>query len=378
MTKQQFIPVCEPTLNGNEKKYVLEALETNWISSSGKFLNEFEKGFADYCGVKFGVACSSGTAALHLALLALDIKEGDEVILPDFTMVSTLFSILYVGAKPVFVDVEPDTGNIDPGLIEEKITEKTKAIMVVHIYGHPVEIEPINKIAQKHNLKIVEDAAEAHGAKYKGKKCGSLGDIACFSFYGNKIITTGEGGMVVTDNAILAEKCKYFKNLCFPLNGPRNYTHEDLGYNYRMTNIQAAIGVAQLGQMNELKQKRRNNAKLYNQLLSKIPGVITPCEKKYALNVYWMYGIQIVEHEFGMSRDQLAKNLKIHGIDTRLYFQPMHSQPVLKKFGLIDNHSYPNTELLACQGLYLPSGSGLDSEHIHSICKTISSIQQGN
>lgn len=378
MTKQQFIPVCEPLLNGNEKKYVLEALETNWISSSGKFLNEFETGFADYCGVKFGVACSNGTAALHLALLSLDITEGDEVILPDFTMASTLFSILYVGAKPVFVDVEPETGNIDPRLIEEKITEKTKAIMVVHIYGHPVDFDPIKKVADKYKLKIIEDAAEAHGAEYNGRKCGSLGDIACFSFYGNKIITTGEGGMVVTNNPNLAEKCKYYKNLCFPLNGPRNYTHADLGYNYRMTNLQAAIGLAQLEQIDELKENRRKNAKLYNQLLSEIPGLITPPEKEYAYNVYWMYGIQIIEKEFGMNRDQLADKLKEIGIDTRLFFQPMHSQPVLQKYGITETDSYPNTELLASQGLYLPSGSGLSSENITFIANSISSIQQGN
>jgi len=368
---RNFIPVCEPYFCGNEKKYLKECIDSGWISSSGKFIERFEKKFAKYCGVRYGITTTSGTTALHLALLAAGIKKGDEVIIPDFTMVSTLFAVLYCQARPVFVDVKEETGNIDISKIEEKITKKTKAIIPVHIYGHPVDIDPILRLAKKYNLCVVEDAAEAHGAEYKGKKCGGLGHLACFSFYANKIITCGEGGMVVTNNKKLASRCRYFKNLCFPLSGKRSYIHKNLGYNYRMTNVQAAIGLAQLEKIKELVRRRRKNAELYNKFLKNVPGLKLPVEKPYAKNVYWMYGIVVDPKKFGRTRNRLAKILKGKGIDSRNFFQPMHKQPVLTKMGIFDKNNYPTTEKLAKNGLYLPSGSGLTEKEIFYICKTI-------
>lgn len=275
-----MIPVCTPLLSGNEKKYLLDAIETNWISSSGKYISKFEEAFAKYCKVKHGIAVTNGTNALHLALTALGIGKGDEVIIPNFTMIASAFAVCYTDAMPVFVDANKDTWNIDPKKIEEKITDKTKAIMVVHIYGLPCDMDHIKEIASKHNLKVIEDAAESHGAEYKGEKCGALGDIACFSFFGNKIITTGEGGMVVTNEDKLAEKCLYYKNLCFPLGGPRNYLHNDLGFNYRMSNLHAAIGLAQTEKANDYVEMRIKNNELYRKYLEGVNGIIFQPEKK--------------------------------------------------------------------------------------------------
>jgi len=299
MKKGKFIPVCEPLYLGNERKYVLDAVGSRWISSSGDYIKRFEECFSNYCGMKYGIAVTSGTAALHLALKALGIKKGDEVIIPDFTMVAVLFTVLYCGAKPVFIDAEPDTWNIDVKKIEEKITKKTKAIIVVHTYGHPVDMEPVIRFARKYDLYIIEDVAEAHGARYKKRRCGSIGHISCFSFYANKIITTGEGGMVLTSRRELAEKCRYYKNLCFPLGKKRDYIHNDIGFNYRMTNVQGALGLAQLENIDKFIERRRKNAGLYSRLLRDIPGIQLPVEKKYAKNVYWMYGIIIEPEKFG-------------------------------------------------------------------------------
>ncbi len=373
---KKFIPVCEPYLKGNEKKYLIDIINSGWISSSGGYIQKFEEKFSNYCGMKYGISCTSGTSALHLALLSLGIQKGDEIIIPDFTMVSTLFAILYCKARPVFVDVEKDTWNIDVKKIEEKITKKTKAIIPVHIYGHSVNMDPVLKLAKKHKLFVIEDAAEAHGAEYKGKKCGSFGDINCFSFYANKIITCGEGGMVITSNKSLADKVNYYKNLCFPLSGERSYFHKDLGYNYRMTNMQAGVGLAQLERINDYIKMRRKNAKLYNKLLKGIPGIECPIEKKYAKNVYWMYGIVINPKKFGINRDKLIEILRKRNIDTRLFFQPMHRQEVLKKLGIIDQGKYPITEYLAKNGFYLPSSSGLKKEQIQYICEQIRNIQK--
>jgi len=359
MSSPKFIPVCEPSLIGNEKKYVLDCLETNWISSAGSYVDRFENEFAQYCGVAHGVSCSNGTTALHLAMLSLGIKKDDEVIVPNYTMVASLLAILYVGAIPVFIDVEADTGNIDSELIEQSITPKTKAIMVVHLFGHPCDMDPIIKIAKKHKLFTIEDAAEAHGATYKGKKVGNLSDIACFSFYGNKLITTGEGGMVITNLDKLAKQSRYYKNLCFPVDGPRNYQHQDIGYNYRLTNIQAALGVAQLENIDRFISARRDNAKRYNQGLSDIEGLQLPIEKDYAQNVYWMYTVYVDEKKFGMNRDQLMEKLQEKGIGTRKVFYPLHRQPLLKKITTSTNQKFPVTDKLSETGLYLPSGSGL-------------------
>lgn len=371
-----MIPVCEPSLIGNELKYVNDCLKTNWISSSGKYIELFEQAFSKFCNVKYGVACSSGTAAVHLALETLGIGPGDEVIIPDFTMIATSNAIIYTGAKPVLVDSEKGTWGIDVNKIEEKITKKTKAILPVHIYGHPVDMDPLLEIAKKHNLYVVEDAAEAHGAEYKGRRIGSLSDIACFSFYANKIITTGEGGMIVTNNKKLAERARLLKNLAFI--EPR-FLHEEIGFNYRLTNTQAAIGLAQTENADKLVEMRRRNAKLYNKYLSKIPGIVLPPEEPWAKNVYWMYGVLVEPEEFGMKMPELRKALQEKGIGTRTFFIPMHEQPLFKKNDprLPDvSGNYPVADELGKKGLYLPSSSTLKEEQIKYIAETIKEIRE--
>ena len=367
-----MIPVCEPFLSGKELEYVSDCLRTNWISSKGKYIEAFEEGFARYCGCKYGIATTNGTTALHLALTSIDIGPGDEVIVPAFTMVATVFAIIYTGAKPVLVDAEPSTWNIDPAKIEEKITDKTKVILPVHIYGHPCEMKAIMEIAEKYDLWVVEDAAEAHGAEYSGKKAGSLGHISCFSFYANKIITTGEGGMVVTNEAEIAQKARLLKDLAF--SPEKRFLHTEIGFNYRMTNIQAAIGLAQLERINDLVAARRHNAHYYNSLLKEIPGITLPVEREGAKNVYWMYGI-LIKNEFGLSRDELMVKLKEKGIETRTFFYPMHEQPVFQEMNLFKGEQYPVAEDLAQKGLYLPSGSSLKKEKIEEICQTIKEIR---
>jgi len=366
-----MIPVCEPTIGEEELRNVTDCIKTNWISSKGKYIEEFENKFSKYCGVKHGITTSNGTTALHLAVSSLGIGKDDEVIMPTFTMIATAFAVTYTGAKPVFVDSEPETWNINVEKIEEKITKKTKAIMPVHIYGHPCNMDPIRNIAEDHNLYVIEDAAEAHGAEYKDKKTGSLSDIACFSFYANKIITTGEGGMVVTDDDEIAEKVRELKDLAH--SRKKRFLHENVGFNYRMTNIQAAIGVAQMEKIDKFVEARRNNAKLYNSILKDIDGITLPPEKPWAKNVYWMYSIVIDKKKFGMNRDELMDKLKEKGIDTRTFFVPMHRQPVY--FGT-SKDNFPVSEYLSGNGLYLPSSSKLTKEEIREVCDAISSLRK--
>lgn len=367
-----MIPVCEPLLDEKELAYVVDCLKTNWISSQGKYIAAFEEGFANYCGCKYGIATTSGTTALHLALSSIGLVPGDEVIVPAFTMIATVFAIIYCGAKPVLVDALPDTWNIDPLKIEEKITRKTKVILPVHIYGHPCDMGSIMEIAEKYNLWVVEDAAEAHGAEYQGKKAGSIGHINCFSFYANKIITTGEGGMVVTNDERIARKANLLKNLAF---SPEvRFLHTSIGFNYRMTNIQAAIGLAQLEKIDTLVEARRCNANYYNSLLKDIPGITLPTEREGVKNVYWMYSI-LVEDEFNMSRDELMVRLKERGIETRTFFYPMHQQPVFQEMNLFKGEKYPVAEALVQKGLYLPSGPGLRKEEIEEVCLAIKEIR---
>jgi len=371
-----FIPVCEPTLNGNELKYVTEAVQSGWISSAGKFIKQFEEKFSDYCNTNYGISCSSGTKALHLAIETLGIGKGDEVIIPTFTMIACCNAVIYSGAKPVLVDSELDTWNLDIEKIEEKITSRTKAIMVVHTYGHPVDMDKIKKIADQHNLYIIEDAAEAHGAEYKGRKAGSLSDIACFSFFGNKILTTGEGGMVITNNEKWAERARSLRNHFF---GQPRFLHQELGYNYRLTNLQAALGLAQLEKIEDYVQARRQNAYTYNQLLQGLPLTLPP-EKAWAKNVYWMYGL-LVNDEFGLSMHQLREKLLENGIDTRTFFIGMHQQPAYHKndprFPDL-NGTYPVSEELTRKGFYLPSSSHLNKEQIKFITDKIRTIYQEN
>lgn len=371
-----FIPVCEPYLAGNEKKYVNDCLETGWISSTGKYVKAFEEQFARYCGVKYAVCVCNGTVALHLALIAMGIGKDDEVIIPDFTMIASAFSVCYAGAKPVFVDAEKETWNVDVSKIEEKITSRTKAIMPVSIFGHPCEMDTINALAKKYKLLVLEDAAESHGAEYKGKKTGNLADITAFSFFANKNVTTGEGGMVVTNDEALYKKTLYYKNLCFPLEGPRNYVHRNIGFNYRMTNIQAAIGLAQTEKADNYKVMRIRNAGIYQSRLKNIPGIILQQTQKDVVNVHWMNTIVIDELEYGHNRDELMEYLKTKNIETRLLFVGMHKQPSLEDYGCCMKGNYTVTEWLTKNGLYLPSASNLSEEKIQYICEQIMNFQK--
>ena len=370
-SKGRIIPVCEPTLIGKEKEYLLDCIETNWISSAGKYLNLFEKKFSEYCGAKYGICCMNGTVALHLALAVLGIKKGDEVIIPTFTMIATSNAVTYTGAKPVLVDSELRTWNMDETKIEEKITDRTKAIIPVHTYGHPCDLDKIYKIANKYNLYVVEDAAEAHGAEYKGKRIGSISIANCFSFYANKIITTGEGGMITTNNEELYKKAQVLRDHAF---SPEiHFWHKYLGYNYRMTNLRAAVGLAQVEVFDELVSRRIKNAMLYNSLLKDVQGIALPPETPDVKNVYWMYSIRI-EDEFKLSRDELRNYLAEHGIETRTFFIPIHLQPIFYEY--YKNEQFPNSEYLCKTGLYLPSSGNLTRSDIEYIVDKIKEAQK--
>lgn len=372
-----MIPVNEPLLGNEEFTKVLACLKTNWISSQGKYLTQFEEKFAHYCGLNYGISTTSGTTALHLALAAAGVGPGDEVLIPTFTMAATAFAVRYCGATPVLIDSEPETFNMDPERVssylrkqEKRGKVKVKVILPVHMYGHPVDMDPLLIMADRFSIAVIEDAAEAHGAEYKGKKCGSFGAFGCFSFYANKIITTGEGGMVITNDPRLADKARRLKDLAH--SPGKRFLHTDLGFNYRMTNLQAALGVAQLKKINSHIGKKRRMAQAYGKGLKNISGLRLPIEKPWAKSVYWMYGI-LVEKEFGCSRDQLMDRLKKKGIDTRSFFVPMHRQPVfsgrggkVKKFG-----PYPVAEKLSEEGFYLPSGLTISTEQIEYICRQI-------
>ena len=352
-----MIPVCEPYLAGRELEYATDCIKSNWISSGGKYIEEFENKFAAYCGCKYGITTTSGTTALHLALVALGIGKGDEVIVPTFTMAACAFAVVYTGAKPVFVDCENRTYNIDVSRIKEKITERTKAIMPVHIYGHPCDMLSIMKLAAAYGLYVIEDAAEAHGATYNGMVTGSMGAMGCFSFFANKLISTGEGGMVVTNDKDLADRARRLKDLS---HSKIRFLHSEVGFNYRMTNIQAAIGLAQLEKIDEYIEKRRYHAKLYNELL-KDTSLELPIEELWAKNVYWMYAVLVKDN-----REASMAHLKSKGIDTRTFFVPMHRQPMF-----VDEGYYPIADDISQRGLYLPSGTGLTNEQIVYICNTI-------
>lgn len=376
MNTRKHIPVCEPLLQGNEEKYVLEAVRTGWISSAGRFIPEFEKAFAEYCGVKHGVAVCNGTVALHLALVACGISAGDEVIMPDFTMIASAVAVDYVGARPVFVDAEPVTWNMDPQKVQEKITERTRAIMAVHIYGHPCEMGRLREIAKVHDLLLIEDAAEAHGGKYSGTKCGSLGDIAAFSFFANKIATTGEGGMVVTNNEELAERSRYYKNLCFPLGRDRTYLHQDVGFNYRMSNLHAALGLAQTERIESYIEARRRIHTWYEEGLGSVRGIALQPEQEECRNVYWMNGVTVDSTVVGIARDDLMEKLSERGIETRRFFVGMHHQPSLAKHGPFATDQFPVSDFLMKNGFYLPSGSGLTREDVDTVCSAIRTIAE--
>lgn len=367
-----FIPVNEPLLHGNEKKYLLECIETGWISSEGPFVRQFEELFAERVGRQHGIAVANGSGALDIAVQALQLGPGDEVILPALTIISCAASVVRAGALPVLVDADPMTWNMNIDQVAEKITHKTKAIMVVHIYGLPVDMDPIIALAHKHGLKIIEDAAEMHGQTYKGKPCGSFGDISTFSFYPNKHITTGEGGMLVCDDPLLAERCRGLRNLCFQ--AKKRFVHEELGWNYRMTNMQAALGVAQLERLDKFVEVKRTMGRKYTALLKNIRSLQLPLERvDYAENIYWVYGV-VLDDTIPSDAEGAMKRLAAASIGTRPFFWPMHEQPVFRKTGLFIGESYPVAERLARRGFYLPSGlalTGLQMERVATVVREV-------
>jgi perosamine synthetase len=365
------IPVAEPLIGKRELELVTEAVNSGWVSSQGRFVKEFESNFSKYIGVRHGIAVSNGTAALHLALVALDIKKGDEVIMPTLTFASLANVVIYTGAKPVFIDSHPTYWCIDPDKIEKNITKKTKAIMPVHLYGHPCDMETIMKIAKNHNLYVIEDCAEAHGSQYKGKRVGSFGDIACFSFYGNKIITTGEGGMCLTNDEDLAQKMRVLRD--HGMKPEKRYWHEVVGFNYRMTNLQAALGVAQLGKIDKFIERKREVAKLYNLLLKDVKGITLHPEMSWAKNVYWLYSI-LIDNNYGINRDELIDKLAENGIETRPLFYPMHIMPPYKKY--VTNCQFPVAEKLSLNGINLPSSVKLTEEEIYEVTHLISDFHR--
>ena len=367
-----MIPVNRPLLDGNEKKYLIECIDSGWISSDGRFVKELESGFSKLMGCAHGIAVCNGSVAIDLALAALRIAPGDEVILPSFTIISCAAAIVRAGAVPVVIDCQEDTWNIDPGLIAAKITSRTKAIMVVHIYGLPVDMDPVIALARKHGLFIVEDAAEQHGQTYKGRPVGSLGDIATVSFYPNKHITTGEGGMVVTNNESLAERCRALRNLCFDKD--RRYIHQELGWNFRMSNIQAAVGVAQLERIDQVLAKKRQIGQWYQQRLQGKPSLRLPPERtNYAENVYWVFGVVLDERVPFDAREAIAR-LRANGVDARHFFWPMHEQPALLKLGYFANEQCPNSERIARRGFFLPSGIGTTRDEVNASAETLMEI----
>ena len=375
-----MIPVNEPLLEGKELEYVTNCIKSGWISSVGDYITKFEQSFAEYCGRSHGVAVSNGTTALQIACRCLGLKPRDEVIIPTFTIISCAQAIFYEGATPVLVDAEPDTWTMDVDQVAEKITAHTRAIMPVHIYGHPTDMKPLLDLAEDHNLAIIEDSAEAHGAEYNmghqewgdaWKRCGSFGTLSCFSFYANKLITTGEGGMVLTNDKTLAERAAALRNLCFLPD--RRFYHESLGFNFRMTNLQAALGVAQLERIDAIVAKKRSMGAYYTKKLRRITGLQIPVEKSWAKNVYWMYGLVLSEGT-GLDAAAAALLLREKGVDTRPFFLGMHEQPVFHEMGLFKGEQYPVAERLARQGLYLPSGLALTKEQMDIISTAVKEV----
>lgn len=360
---RKAIPLASPYLAGNELRYVNECIKSKWISSLGKFVGKFEDDFAKFCSLRYGIATCNGTVALHLALQTLGIGQGDEVIIPDLTFIATANAVKYTGAKPILVDSEISTWNFDPELIERKITSKTKAIVVVHLYGHPARMDEILSIAAKYNLFVIEDACEAHGALYKGKKVGSIGDLGVFSFYGNKIITTGEGGMLVTNNKKLSQRAKLLRDHAMSRN--KRYFHAEIGFNYRLTNIQAAIGLAQLENIKYIIKRKIEIAHAYNELLRNIEEVSLPPMEGWARNVFWMYSILVKEGK----RDILIKRLADFGIETRPFFIPMHRLPPYRTV-----EKFPVSDKLSDCGVNLPCFVEISLKEIKYTCEKIKEL----
>jgi len=375
-----MIPVNEPLLDGNEKRYLNECIDTGWISSEGPFVQRFEEGMAAVCGRRHGIAVCNGTVALETAVAALGLAPGDEIIMPTFTIISCAAAIIRCGMVPVLVDSEPLTWNMDveklrgklESEIEIKNNRKLRAIMVVHIYGLPMDMDPVLELAQRYGLKIIEDAAEMHGQSYRGRPCGSFGDLSVFSFYPNKHVTTGEGGMVLTDDDDLAERCRSLRNLCFQ--AKKRFVHEELGYNFRMTNLQAALGVAQLERLDEFVARKRRMGLRYTERLSLVEGLeLMPPKTPYAENIYWVYGM-VLKDDVPFDAAEAMRRLGQKGIGTRPFFWPMHEQPVFHSMGLFAEEHHPVAERLARRGFYIPSGMALTDAQMEEVAAAIEDL----
>ena len=373
-SENKFIPVNTLKIFNQEKINVKRCLDTGWISSEGEFVKKFEKNFSKYNKRIYGVAVSSGTGALEIAMKSLNLKKGDEVIIPSFSIISTALCVIKLGLKPVLVDAELKTWNMDIRQVIKKITKKTKTIIVTHIYGFPVDMKKILSIAKTKNIKIIEDAAEMIGQTYFKRKCGSFGDISTFSFYANKHITTGEGGMILTNNKKLFNKCKSLRNLCFGI-GTSRFNHDDIGWNYRMTNLQAALGCGQLKNISKIIRRKREIGKRYTSILKDCNKIyIQPHKLNYSENIYWVYGV-LIKKNLNITRDQVVKRLLKHSIQTRMFFHPMHKQKIFQKMKLFpQKQKFYNAEYLSKYGFYLPSGLGIKNTEIDFVGKVLLKI----
>ena len=370
----KFIPVNVPKLHRLEKKYINECISTNWISSGGKFVSLFEKNFAKYNKRKYGIAVSSGTAALEIAIKSLNLKKNSEVIIPAFSIISTALAVVKNNLKPVLVDCDIDTWNVNPEEVIKKITKKTSAIILTHIYGLPVDLRNILKKKKKKKTKIVEDAAEVIGLNYNNKICGSFGDISIFSFYANKHITTGEGGMILTNDPAINEKSKSLRNLSFSKSYFDRFNHTDLGWNYRLTNLQAAIGCGQLEKIKWIVKKKREVGNKYFKKLNNLKNILLQKKiTKYAKNIYWVFGL-VLKNTSKYSRDEIMRKLLKMKIETRPFFLPMHKQTIFKKMNLFKNIKLPNAEFISKNGFYIPSGIGIKDKEINFVINNLKKI----
>jgi perosamine synthetase len=363
-----LIPVNEPLLTEQDYTAVMDAMRSGWISGAGASIDAFEARWATFCGRKQGIALANGTVALQVAVALLDLQPGDEVIMPTFTIISCALPVVLAGAVPVLVDCDPRTWTMDVNQVEARITPRTRALMPVHIYGHPVDMDPLLELAARYDLQVVEDAAEAHGAEYRGRRIGSFGTSSCFSFYANKLLTTGEGGMLMVDDDQLAERARRMRNLGFQPG--RRFLHAELGINFRLTNMQAALGLAQVDRMDEIVARKRRMGQAYTGRLSEVAGLELQVQQPWARSVYWMFGI-VLSEQTGLDAEQFAARLKTRGVETRPFFLGMHEQPVLREQGLFAGESYPVAERIARQGLYLPSGLGLVDAQIDQVCQAV-------
>jgi perosamine synthetase len=364
MRKQrEFIPISKPALVGNELKYVTDCVQSSWVSSVGAYVQRFEEAFADFCSTEYAVTCSNGTTALHLALLALGVKPGDEVIVPTLTYVATANAVVYCNAVPVFVDAEPETWNMDPEQVEALITPRTKGVIVVHLFGHPVNMDPIMEIARRRGLFVLEDAAEAHGAEYKGRRVGSIGDAATFSFFGNKIITTGEGGMVTTNDRAIAKEVRRLKN--HGMDPQRKYWFPTIGYNYRLTNVASAIGLAQLEKIDWQLEQRRKIAYWYKEFLMDVPGLSWQAEKEWARHVWWLFTV-VMDEKVLVGRFELLAQLKAHGVEGRQIIYPITQLPPYCDHAQQGHFSVADRTV--DRGIHLPTWAGLSRDDVRYVC----------